>query len=104
MDDGEDSGLTLKAIDRLLDEVAGDLDDIEERFVRALYIGLSDGDTIALSKRRTVYLRTPEAILDARIAAIRAGVAAGLPLADAVDRAVEAFSKLDQPNGPLSIG
>jgi hypothetical protein len=86
MNDGEDSGLTLKAIDRLLDELCADLDDIEESFIRALYIGLSDGDTIALSKRRTVYLRTPRAILDARIAAIRAGVAAGLPLAEVAVR------------------
>lgn len=56
-----------------------------EAMLVAIRIGLSDGDCIALTERRTVMLRKSRGEIDARVAAIRAAMADGATFEQALE-------------------
>ena len=86
-----DSGYTEEEIEAIVCEL---LDDamradygLEAGMVLALCLGLGEGDIIEISERNTVILPTPRAAIDRRLSRVRALVAGGMPLSDALDAA-----------------
>ena len=82
-----DSGYTEEQLDAIFDSLLKGHDpDIHERFWLALEIGIVDGDVLPPDNgRETVMLQTPREELDRRIAAVRAAMARGATLQEAVE-------------------
>lgn len=83
-----DSGYTSEEIEAILDEL---VDDATERelgpeagLMVALEIGILEGDVLEVSDAGTVLLSWPRSAIDDRIAEIRAALARGTPLLNAI--------------------
>ena len=84
-----DSGLTPEAIDELLvgladPETAAEWEH-ESGLVVALTLGLLEGDVLELSRAVTVMLPESRAAIEARLAAVRAAIAGGATLRQALE-------------------
>lgn len=83
-----DSGYTDDELEAIFVELTRgvDLSGGDAALSYALAIGVSDGDVIGMTEHDTVLLSTPRAELDRRIAAIRAALAAGRTLDQALEQ------------------
>lgn len=82
-----DSGYTPEEIDALLAPFMKKKPSWpDENMAIAMQIGASDGDVIGMTEHDTVLLSTPRAEIDRRVAAIRAALAAGRTLDQALEQ------------------